>query len=39
MHIRDHIFYSTTFDCAAAQVIPADASDHFPVEAILTKVE
>jgi len=33
----DHIFYSSDFDCAAARVIPAGASDHFPVEAILTK--
>lgn len=33
----DHILYSPDFDCAAARVIPAGASDHFPVEALLTK--
>lgn len=33
----DHIFYSPAFDCAAAHVIPAGASDHFPVAAIFTK--
>jgi len=35
----DHIFYSPDFDCATARVIPAGASDHFPVEAILTKAK
>jgi endonuclease/exonuclease/phosphatase family metal-dependent hydrolase len=35
----DHILYSTELDCTAAQVIPAGASDHFPVEAILTKTK
>jgi len=35
----DHIFYSPDFDCASAQVIPAGASDHFPVTAILTKTK
>jgi len=35
----DHILYSPEFDCTAARVIPAGASDHFPVEAILTKVK
>lgn len=35
----DHIFYSPALDCAAAQVIPAGASDHFPVEAILTQAK
>jgi len=35
----DHILYSPDFDCAAARVIPAGASDHFPVEAILTKAK
>jgi len=35
----DHIFYSQDFDCTAARVIPAGASDHFPVEAILTKAK
>lgn len=33
----DHILYSPELHCSAAQVIPAGASDHFPVEAILTK--
>lgn len=33
----DHIFYPPEFDCTAARVIPAGASDHFPVTAILTK--
>ena len=32
----DHVFYSPELDCAAARVIPAGASDHFPVEAIFT---
>jgi len=32
----DHIFYSPELDCAAARVISAGASDHFPVEAIFT---
>jgi endonuclease/exonuclease/phosphatase family metal-dependent hydrolase len=35
----DHVLYSTELDCAAARVIPAGASDHFPVEAILTKAK
>lgn len=35
----DHIFYPPEFDCTAARVIPAGASDHFPVEAILTKAK
>jgi endonuclease/exonuclease/phosphatase family metal-dependent hydrolase len=35
----DHILYSTELGCTAAQVIPAGASDHFPVEAILTKMK
>jgi endonuclease/exonuclease/phosphatase family metal-dependent hydrolase len=35
----DHILYSAELDCTSAQVIPAGASDHFPVEAILTKVK
>ncbi|HXI70770.1 MAG TPA: endonuclease/exonuclease/phosphatase family protein [Verrucomicrobiae bacterium] len=33
----DHIFYTPELDCAAARVITAGASDHFPVEAIFTK--
>jgi endonuclease/exonuclease/phosphatase family metal-dependent hydrolase len=33
----DHVLYSPEFDCAAARVIPAGASDHFPVEAVLTR--
>lgn len=32
----DHIFYSQELDCAAARVISAGASDHFPVEAMFT---
>lgn len=35
----DHIFYTPELDCSAARVIPAGASDHFPVEAILTKAK
>jgi len=35
----DHIFYSPELDCASARVIPDGASDHFPVEAILTKAK
>jgi endonuclease/exonuclease/phosphatase family metal-dependent hydrolase len=35
----DHILYSPEFECTAARVIPAVASDHFPVEAILTKAK
>lgn len=35
----DHIFYPPEFDCTAARVIRAGASDHFPVEAILTKAK
>jgi endonuclease/exonuclease/phosphatase family metal-dependent hydrolase len=35
----DHILYSTELDCTAAQVIPAGASDHVPVEAILTRAK
>jgi endonuclease/exonuclease/phosphatase family metal-dependent hydrolase len=35
----DHILYSPQFDCAAARVNPAGASDHFPVEATLTKAK
>jgi endonuclease/exonuclease/phosphatase family metal-dependent hydrolase len=35
----DHIFYSPELDCSAARVIPAGASDHLPVEAILTKAK
>ncbi|HEX5222995.1 MAG TPA: endonuclease/exonuclease/phosphatase family protein, partial [Verrucomicrobiae bacterium] len=35
----DHIFYSPELHCAAARVIPAGASDHFPVEAIFTLAE
>lgn len=35
----DHVLYSTELDCTAARVIPAGASDHFPVEAILTKAK
>ena len=35
----DHILYSTELDCTAAQVITAGASDHFPVQAILTKTK
>lgn len=33
----DHILYTAEFDCSAAEVIAAGASDHFPVQAILTK--
>jgi endonuclease/exonuclease/phosphatase family metal-dependent hydrolase len=35
----DHILYSPELDCCAARVIPAGASDHFPVEAILMKAK
>jgi endonuclease/exonuclease/phosphatase family metal-dependent hydrolase len=35
----DHVFYSPQFDCANAQVTPAGASDHFPVEAILVRAK
>jgi endonuclease/exonuclease/phosphatase family metal-dependent hydrolase len=35
----DHILYSPRFDCAAARVITAGASDHFPVEAIFTRAK
>jgi endonuclease/exonuclease/phosphatase family metal-dependent hydrolase len=35
----DHILYSPELDCHAAQVIPAGASDHFPVEAIFTRAK
>ena len=35
----DHILYSAELDCTAAQVIPAGASDHYPVAAILTKAK
>ncbi len=33
----DHILYSPELHCAAARVIPAGASDHFPVEADFAK--
>ena len=35
----DHILYSLELDCIAAKVIPAGASDHFPVKAIFTREE
>jgi endonuclease/exonuclease/phosphatase family metal-dependent hydrolase len=35
----DHIFYSPELDCAAARVIHAGVSDHFPVAAVLTKAK
>jgi endonuclease/exonuclease/phosphatase family metal-dependent hydrolase len=35
----DHILYSLELDCASARVIPAGASDHFPVEAIFTQAK
>lgn len=35
----DHILYSPELDCIAAKVIPAGASDHFPVEAAFTKAK
>jgi endonuclease/exonuclease/phosphatase family metal-dependent hydrolase len=35
----DHILYSPELDCIAAKVIPAGASDHFPVEAVFTKAK
>lgn len=35
----DHILYTPDLDCSAARVLPAGASDHFPVEAILTKAK
>jgi endonuclease/exonuclease/phosphatase family metal-dependent hydrolase len=35
----DHILYSSELDCSAARVIAADASDHLPVEAILTRAK
>ena len=33
----DHILYSPELYCRSARVIPAGASDHFPVEAVLSK--
>ena len=35
----DHILYTTELDCAAARVIPVGASDHFPVEALLSRAK
>ena len=35
----DHIIYEPDLDCRAARVIAAGASDHFPVEAVLTKAD
>lgn len=35
----DHILYSRELDCSAARVVPAGASDHFPVEAIFTRAK
>jgi endonuclease/exonuclease/phosphatase family metal-dependent hydrolase len=35
----DHIFSSPDFNCTSARVIPAGASDHFPVEATLIKAK
>ena len=33
----DHVLYSPDLHCAAARVIPAGPSDHFPVEAVFTR--
>lgn len=35
----DHILYSPDLYCSSARVIPAGASDHFPVEAVLVKAK
>ena len=35
----DHIFYTSAFDCVAARVISSGTSDHFPVEAVITKAK
>jgi endonuclease/exonuclease/phosphatase family metal-dependent hydrolase len=35
----DHIVYSPELYCCSARVIPAGASDHFPVEAVFERAE
>lgn len=40
LHRRmDHILYSPELHCCAARVLPAGASDHFPVEAVFSREE